>query len=458
MTTDHHIQIQINKKQITVTPQQFVLYKQSKVIEVIDKQQKTYYLLFYKNNFLNGFQTNAIKPNTYLHRALTNGISFSGEHPLTIHFLHQNHSFQFVKAPLFIKHVQKAYSPIETALIMTICDSLIPLETIQEMIKNTFYEYRRNGKTLAAYKVLTIAIHYNPTDQFALDMLRNMEFQKYDRLYQDMMKVYSKDPIYTEFVCFEQLEKDEKVDLLVQLYKEQGRLIDELAIRLTALKANFTNDKFNTLETMLQSFSPEEQFVILQEIQETSSAPALTEKVLSILLTVGKPNDLVDFTMSSNYNPTNEQLPTFVKSVEQADRTVLKSYFHNGNKRLLQLSASDSKTLEKLVTPFISSFLDQHSLEEIDQWLVPFRHAKIHLPIEQKIKKMQALADDPDQQYTLGELYMGLKQYEKSIDCFKWEMELHPENPKPVKYLAKIYQELDQPEEASAYKQLLKHM
>lgn len=71
---------------------------------------------------------------------------------------------------------------------------------------------------------------------------------------------------------------------------------------------------------------------------------------------------------------------------------------------------------------------------------------------------MKQLEDDPDHQFELGELYLYFQQLEQSLDCFKWEMELNPDNTKPVQFLSKIYLELGKKEEANAYQQLLIQM
>ena len=39
----------------------------------------------------------------------------------------------------------------------------------------------------------------------------------------------------------------------------------------------------------------------------------------------------------------------------------------------------------------------------------------------------------------LGQHYAEFKQYDEAIECFSWEMELHPEDSAPVGELSKMY-------------------
>ncbi len=71
---------------------------------------------------------------------------------------------------------------------------------------------------------------------------------------------------------------------------------------------------------------------------------------------------------------------------------------------------------------------------------------------------MVALCDDPNEQLQLGEYYYQLDSFEKALDCFSWEMELNPDNPEPVRWLSKLYQKLDRPQEAKTYQNLYSTM
>ena len=67
---------------------------------------------------------------------------------------------------------------------------------------------------------------------------------------------------------------------------------------------------------------------------------------------------------------------------------------------------------------------------------------------------MQTISDELDDMQTLGELYYEFRQMDKAIECFDWEMELKPADPKPLQWLAKIYREKGMNQESDIYRQL----
>ncbi|MBP1971144.1 Ca2+-binding EF-hand superfamily protein [Virgibacillus natechei] len=453
-------QAQIKKKNFTLTAEQVVLYKQSKIIKAIDEQANDYYLFFYKDYFLTGAKADAVNitADTYVHRAFTNGIVYKGSHPLAQHLIRQQKNFPFLHVEPMIKKVQETFSPIETTLIHTFFDSFMSVDSIKQSLKDTFKRYQRNGQTFAAYQVLNVYLNYDPTDRFAMDMFNGPQFKQYKETYKDLEKLSKKDPIQFESLCFDNLYQDTETGILLELYMEQNRWMDELAIRINVLKHSFSQANFTSIQTMLQHLPSEEQMKLLQEINQSSNHPIVQEAFITNLLASGKPNDMVTFILTTDILPKEEQLATLITQLEQADYNHMASFFTTSNKRLLNLSNNNPQTLERLVFPFVSSFLQDYEFSEILDWFAPFHEAAFHLPVEQKLVKMQTLADDPDRQFELGELYIHFNQLEKSIDCFKWKVELNPQAFESVKYLAKINNELNYQEEAAAYQQLLIQM
>ncbi|GAB3062482.1 tetratricopeptide repeat protein [Virgibacillus ainsalahensis] len=454
----NQLKVLISKKKHTLTAQKLVIYKQSKIIEATDENTEHYYLFFYKDNFLNGIKTDQIQIGSHVHRACKHGIHFNGSHPLTGQLIRQQKALPFLPFDQFFKHVQNTYTHIESALITTYVDSFTSPDTIHKLLKEMFYHYQRNGQSFKAYQVLKIHIDYDSGNSFALDMINNLQFQRYESVYETIEKMAEKDPIQFESVCFEHLDDDAFPALLLSLYKDEHRSIDELAVRISLLNHYFTEKNFEAIQKMNEGFSEEEQLVLLQELNQTRNSPVVTEKLISRLLATGNPNEITEFIMTTNIQPKEEQLTSIITSFEQADCSLLSSFFKTSNQRLLKLGNHHPHTMERLIRPFVSTFLQDYDLDDIIDWLTPFRNENYHLPIEQKLKKMQTLSEDPDRQFDLGELYVYFHQFEKSIDCFKWDMELYPEDPKPVNYLSKVYQEIGNAEEASVYRELLMQM
>ncbi|MDL4841841.1 tetratricopeptide repeat protein [Aquibacillus rhizosphaerae] len=455
----NQLHVTLNKKKLTLTAQQMTFYKQSKIVEARDSNHNYYYLFFYKNDYINGTSSNQIGINSYVHRAFTHGIHMDGEHPLTVALIRQHDSFHLQTFNQLFKKLQQKYTELETALIFTFFDSFTAQDSIKKLLKKTYYQYRRNGQMLAAFQLLLIYIHHDKKDSFAQDMINNMQFRSYHQSYENLNQVYIKDPLQFEIVSFDNLKNKKHVNLLLELYKKQQRWIDELALRIHLLNIDYSSENFAIIQEMITLFNEEEQTDLLQLLsKQADNNPNLQETVLNHLIHSGRHNEAVDLVMTSDYQPNKQQLESIKISIEKADPSNLTPLINNSNERLLQLVSNDHKTLESLTTVFVSSFLREHSLDTILQWFSPYRKAKIHLPIEQKLLKMQTLEDDPDQQYALGQLYLEFHQFEKSVDCFKWEMELNPSDPKPVQSLTKALNEIGNKEEASAYQQLLIQM
>ncbi|UJL45615.1 hypothetical protein KFZ58_14610 [Virgibacillus sp. NKC19-16] len=443
------------KKNLTLTPQQLAIYKQSKVLEATDEAGDYFYLFFYKNDFLTGIHADDIDTDTHVHRAFTEGLHFEGSHPLTKQLIRAYRNIHFLPIEKLYKKIQDtSYSQLETALIKTYFDAFSSTDSIHKVLKDTFNHYQRNGQSLASYQLLNIYLNYDNTNTFARDMISGAQFKNQSKMYQDLEKLSEKDPIQLESLCFDNLYHTEHVMMLLQLYKEQNRWTDELALRITLLKSHFTPENFTAIRVMIEPLPTDEQMTLLQELNQSNNNPVLHEALITKLLASGKPNDILEFMMTTKVQPDEEQLTGIITHIEQAGLTDLTSFFKNGNYRLLELS-KNPQTIERLATPFISSFLQDHTIGEILDWFQPFRDANFHLPVEQKLLKMQTLVDDPDRQFNLGELYLYFRQLEKALDCFKWEVELDPQAHSSVKYVAKIYQELGYPDEAAAYQQLL---
>lgn len=444
----------VNKKNVSVTAERLTFYRQCKVLEATDKNANYYYLIFYKNHFINGAKRNQIRLHSHIHHVLTKGIQFKGTHPLTIKMVQSQTSFPIISFNQLYKNIQKSYSKFETAIILSYFDSFTKSGSIDKLFRHTFYEYRRNGQNLTAYQLLTIYHITGQSNQFVHDMLNDIQFQKYSSLDQNLDQIVEKHPIYAEAIAFDQFHSIKAQQILMQLYKQQHRPFDELAIRIALMEHDEAN--ISEILSTMKDFSPKEQMEILEALKQI---PIVQKQQMQLILTIENPNDMVHFLMTCDIKNIPERyIDQITESIERADPNVLSSFFRTSNSRLLELSNQNTSTLEKLVTPFIAAFLKIYSITDILNWLKLFRDTGCQLPIEQKLRKMAALQDDPDQQFALGELYIHFHQLEKSIDCFKWEMELHPHDPKPVTYLSKVYHDLGNHEEASAYKQLLIQM
>lgn len=452
------IELLINKKEINVNATQLYLYKQSKIIEAVDQHNYYYYLVFYKDTYINSVKTDHIQLNSHIHQAFTQGIYINPDHPI-IHHLTMNQKFPMIRFNQLYKKVQQDYSPIETALIFTFFDTFTSEGSSTQLLKKTFYDFRRNGKMLKAFQVLKLLAAHDSNNQFAKDMIENMQFQSYATRYQDYQQLVKIDPLYLESSCFSNLESDVCLAHLFALFQSENRWIDALIIRTHILKSDFDQTQWKALQDSLVPFSLNEQINLLFDIYKQNEHASIEETLTSKLIGSSHHNDLVIFLMEHNYQPQEEQLDQIVYQLAKADPNVISSYFNTSNRRLIQLSKHlTAKQIETLITPFVKTFLNDYSISEVRDWFIPFHEDNHHFPIEQTLAKMNELQDDPDNQFLLGELYVSFDQSEKAIDCFKWEIELNPESTKPIQTLANLYKNMGNHTEAMTYQNLLIQM
>ncbi|WP_449366819.1 tetratricopeptide repeat protein [Virgibacillus xinjiangensis] len=453
--TDQTMQVKVNKKEFPLIAKRMIHYRQSKVVEAVDRNGRYYYLLFYKDQFLHGASADHIKLGSHIHRTWKHGIHLDGSHPLTAELLHKRNIYPFIPSHLCFEKLKETRSHIETALIATFSDTFLPDSEVSSLLKEAFYHYQRKGQVLKAYQVLLLSVQRDPNDKFASDMIHKLAFKPYEKMYHDLDKIADKDPFQYEAICFDGMSDAGKAEKLLFYYKQQNRRIDELAVRIHLLRTQFSEDNFSTVQDLTEHFTEAQQLEIVMDLYQSCAHPAVAEQLSCSLFTTGTPDTIVHYVMTTDIPIQQEHIPLLIKALEQADDEVLLSILSHPSSRLLEISAHDPHLLEQLVSPLVTTFLENHSPTEILDWLEPIQRADHQITTIQKLKRMQELEEDPDRQYDLGELYLHFRQLDHAMDCFTWVMELYPKDPNPVHHLVKICMEKGEKEEASAYQQLL---
>ncbi|GGM30030.1 hypothetical protein GCM10011351_15220 [Paraliobacillus quinghaiensis] len=450
-----YIELQVNKKNIHTTVTKLSLYKQSKIIETVDQNNNYFYLVFYKDQYINGVKADHIKLDSHIHQAFTKGISVANDHPV-IEPLISNQPFTLTRFNQLYKKLQQHYSPIETALIFTFFDSFTTKGSTIKLLKKTYYDFRRNGKMLKSYKTLHMLADHDANDKFAKDILGSMEFQRFEERYQNVDELIQIDTDHLESLYYQQTNSHDYFNSLIQLYKLEKRWIDLFIVQTNMLKATFEKTLWEAFQQSLKTFTVGEQINILSDLYEANPQQEVEELLTTKLIDSANHSKLVKFLLEHNYKPTEKQLEKIIDHLAEIDPKVLTDYFNESNQRLLQLCSNVStKQAEKIITPFIKGFLQNHSITEIKRWFEPFQVANYHFPIEQTLDKMNQLQDDPDNQYSLGELYASFALYEQAIDCYKWEIELDPSSGKAMQALVKLYKKTGNDTEAENYQNLL---
>lgn len=444
--------IQTGKKVKSLQVEQLCLFHQSKIIKAISPEHEIYYLIFHKDNYINGANSQSLQQGSYLQQAFTRGVCLSNNHPV-LHELISNKTFPLVRFQLFNKKLAQQYSPIESSLILTYFDQFLPEEMTTDTLKQTYYDLRRNGKMSKAYQTIQILSNHRPDNQFSKDMRSHLDFQRYEEKYQNLDELQNIDSFTYERVCF---QEPEYRDRLLSLYQEEDRTIDAFILHYDQLKRNFDQTDWHEVEQGLEKYSNEEQLYCYTELIKENPALLQVPVFANKLLTKATADFYIQFVLEDTFKLDELDHQLLITQLHDANPHLLAHYFNHPKDQLVQLTKDCStKETEAIVLPFIKAFLMSKSISEVIEWLEPFHHYHKQLSFDAKLQTMQQLQEDPDQQGKLGELYVQFEQWEQAMNCFKWEVELNPTNLSIVRALIDLLKKTNNQQEAEAYQSLL---
>ncbi|RCW62983.1 tetratricopeptide repeat protein [Saliterribacillus persicus] len=456
--------LHIRKKSVNTKPRKLYLYKQGKILETTDKSGKHYYLFFYKDHFINGVKADAISISSYLHLAIRDGISFDASHPTCELLLDNKTDYTLSTFNHLFKKLQEKYPATEMLIILSFFDSFIKPEKIQQLAKKLFYQYRRNGQLFNAYRMIATYYQFSPKDSFADDMVHAFEFEQNRVRYEDILTLHqtNKDPLYVEAKCFKANRTDLDNQILFDIYQEENRIIDALALHLATIDQKINKDKLDQIDLLISEHLPDKQQGEIWNglIVKIKDDPELLKIVMEKLFKQEQYETLAKllFTYDIKLDESqSEMIATLIEKIEPTIFSGIDDIDHLFD-RLYQLLENNSHQLELVMEKCFTHYLSIYSVSELAEKLEGIENKGRKLPITEKIKKMHDLIDNPDQQLTLGELYLEFKQLEKAISCFEWEMELSPNDKKPLQYLYKTYQAMGNKVEANNFKQLLMNL
>jgi tetratricopeptide (TPR) repeat protein len=450
---DHHKACQLDIKRMAV-------YHMFKLIEASDSKKQTFFLIYFKNRFLAAIKPLHFNKRSQLYRAFQNGIVFHAPHPFMNTLIEQNRTSTIQSFQHLLKQWQHQYSSMEIAHFLPLFDSILEKEDIIKLIRDIFYEYRRNGNYFLAYRVIRLLKQYAPENPWIEQMSNDLSFRQYDNIYQNDDALWEKDKLMAEQLFFERSTNDEEAFTKLQSeLLEQNRWIDRAALSIRHMLHSRTPEKdYDSLRMTLSSFLSDQDIalVLLQLHQQGAAFPALEYDLFDLLLKLHWYERAINLLFDQHSPMTEFQFQQF--SSIMADPAIRMDQIQLEKINTLPVNKQNAGTIEKTIRLIIPLLLKNHDLNYVKEWLQPFEEQHISLPSAAKINRMLAIQDDPDQQFLLGELYFEFQQPKKAIDCFSWEMELHPNDPKPVQWLAKIYSQLGMTDEAKAYQYMYSSM
>jgi tetratricopeptide (TPR) repeat protein len=281
---------------------------------------------------------------------------------------------------------------------------------------------------------------------------------KYADLYKHFTdELLNKDVIFAEKWLFTQRNELPYFSILEETLLKEGYIVDTVSLHIDRFLSSATEEHYQALLQHLQLiFNEEEICTILGNL--SSQLPQfrnVQNDFLEKLLELGKFEEATHFMADGPIIPTAIHPEVLNKLIEQILSSPSSLHYEGLNSFLIPLAMSEPGKADKTIQKCISVLLREHDLVYVKDWLRPIRAAEPSLPILKKMDYMEQFSNNPDEQFALGELYFELMQYEKAIDCFSWEMELHSSDPRPVQWLAKIYKKLGNDSESEAYQHLL---
>ncbi|MBM7585166.1 tetratricopeptide (TPR) repeat protein [Bacillus pakistanensis] len=435
------------------------LYKQLSFIEATDEHDY-YYLIFYKEQFLTAKKTNKLRRQSFIEEAFKKGIVFLCPHPIVTELIQKDESLKMITFNQLYTICKESYSPQEVSLIFRALDSFISKEKLVRLIRKEFYQYRRDGKFLHAYQILWILKEFAPEHSWVKQSNQDHSFSKYEKMYQQPSEeLVQKDPHYVYQKVWEERGHSKKQEIL-EKFLQKGRLTSTLtAYKLEEFKKNQTDSHYRLLLHYLNSTYPPEiildihtclanelpKYLPIQQYQYNyflklkRFEEALQILVQSPALTIKNQDSLIGIVEEINWESSSIPL-------EDMSRIVI------------PLLKNQPEKLNQVLKSCIKALIQHHDVQYIEEWLMPLSEHKLKIPIAERIKEMGRLHEDPDQQSKLGEYYYQYQQLDRAIECFTWDMELKPNDPSPIKWLNRLYQEKGMTHESKAYQQLLIQM
>ncbi|MFC0471499.1 hypothetical protein ACFFHM_13605 [Halalkalibacter kiskunsagensis] len=444
-----------DKEQISLQAHKLTFFQQCKLVECIDSNNSHYLLFFYKDHFLTVQPLKDFTRNSFLGNAEKHGVFIYAPNPLFSRLLPPLSTVKISPIRQLMTTIKKDYSLEETALITSYFDSYLSADTLESFLKECFFTYRRNGKLRAAYRLAMILRSRGYNRNWITSTTEHLDYASAANYFKaPLSKLLSSDPIYVEQQCFLNLNKN--YDLLVTLYTHQNRLNDLLFIRIAKWLNQPTAVTYPKLVQDLTEYFEHDEVLqfLLSFLPHTSPKSGLHQDVYQRLIKKQDYKNAITLLFAYSFSLSDNEMDELSDLIDYNFLSHLTLSITSISERLFPLVGKRPLLFEKILRSTLPQLLKQHSLSEIHSWLQQFQFND-EIPVRNKINNMFNIMDDPDNQLELGMHYFDLHQYEQAIDCFSWEMELHPNEVEPIKWLAKTYRKIGKLEEVETYHNLL---
>lgn len=435
-----------SKGPIQVQPTRMAVYNRLKIVEMTDDNQQLIYLFFYQNKFISGSSLN-IDENPPLQSLFDNGMILTSPHPLIDVFLNEKQNFK-EKQPQQIINSLKKHSPQETTLILFYLEPLLSQEKIMKQIKEIYDNCRRNGKMRLSYQLLITILAFDSENKWAKDMASHIDFLKIKLRYKSDDTTH--DPLYEEL----QLYKQRHASFLSfhNLLSKQNRWFDLITVYIdyfrTSKKVN-PSEYRSLRELMAKHLTDEEQALLLWDIyKELPAIEEIQTDIINGLVQQSKYEDAINIIVDTSKKSSSALHDQLIELLEKETIDINHINLEDLKSYILTMK---QEPVTKAINLLIPQLLKERSMVETYHWLTPFKKLPFSLSILEKLENFTRIQEDPEQQLSLGKIYYEFQHFNQAIECFSWEMELHPADPIPVQWITKSYRKLGMVEESNYY-------
>ncbi|SHG65518.1 tetratricopeptide repeat protein [Ornithinibacillus halophilus] len=453
----HQLTVYNRQQPIKLKAERVVFYLQGEIIEAVNRKNEEFYLFFYKNRFLTAAKTTKLRRACFIEKAFKSGIVFDGSHPIVSKLLSSNAPCHIIGFDILLKKLNSHYSPHEKSFILTFFESFISKKKLLQEMISIFYDFRRNGQLFHAYQITQIIKEFAPDHNLVKQLTNDVAYQKYAIMYEEKSEeLFTKDLLYAEKLYYYEKENLHYFHNYIQLVENQSRWISAIALWIWQVSNQPTKQNYQSLiERLNEQFDDVENIYILEKVsKQIPKFIPIQQDLFQLYVEINDMDKLFRLMKQKEFQLNDKQVQLI------GDRLAKTNWEKNSSPLdmetmdalLKPISKEFPDKAEPILTNFVISLLKTKELNEVKNWLKQSQGSYDNFSIYKKVKQMVQLENELDEMQTLGELYFDLKLYDRAIECFSWEMEMKPQDPKPVQWLSKTYREMGMPEESEAYR------
>ncbi|MBB6453546.1 tetratricopeptide (TPR) repeat protein [Salirhabdus euzebyi] len=432
------------------------LFFRSKIVE-IDAGGESFYLVYYKDVFVHGEKLRNFKEHSFIQNSFQTGIVFESPHPMLSNLIPKNSVAIQHKNKLFEK-LHSQYSLQEITYIAITLHDFFEKEELDTVISDIFFHYRRSGNLLKSYQILLLLHEFAPHLKIANESLRSLEYKNYHKYYHssDLLAIHKKDPFYVELQCFSNRFISENREILQNILREKENSIALLILWIESCEKAVmqeTVDQYNSVA--LKIFTLEQWINILNKLRMNPFQAMPEAKSFIKVLTQKQEYEKAAMMILPHQHELPNSYKPFVSDIwSNVSSSFLVSHIEKCIQVIPHVFEQNEKSLEQLLHRLVVQMLQESEVEEVQEKLLPLKKKMVKSLVLNKVDKMVKMSQDLDSMMELGNYFEEFQQYDKAIECFSWEMELFPDDPKPVWKMIKMYQQKGMTDQVQAFQKI----